>query len=224
MSQDTLRIQRFGGGTFIVAGILFSAASLPLVFLPVPPTTSDGFLSWLTASKPSIFASNELLFFATVFLIPSFVALGRLLNVRNSISAIVGLGIIALALPLLAMIIIAQGRLVDPVFNLDLSVDTLKFAFTIYYGGLHAVLLMVGAALFFLGFAMRPTAFQGYIMVFGYVAGLLQIAGAYPWLTPLAFNVLPPLSLSVWMVLVGLSMLRIRLNSALSSQPAQDMA
>jgi hypothetical protein len=206
-----LRLQKFGGGTFIAAGILLLAADLFLVFLPTPPSTQAGFLHWITANSLHIAISNELLFFATVSLVSSFVVLGKLLGAQRKVSAFAGLSIVALALPLLAMLIVVEGRLAYPVYGLDLSADSLKLALSIFYGGLHAVLLMFGAALLFIGFALRGTGFPTSMVPLSYGTGLLQIAGAYPWLTPVALNVIVAISLSVWLILTGLILLRSKL-------------
>jgi hypothetical protein len=204
------RLQKFGGGTFIAAGILLLAANLLVDSLPAPPIRPGDFLQWITANELRIAFANELLIFATVLLVPSFVVLGRLLGTRRNVSAFAGLSVVALALPLLAVLVIVQGRLVYPVAGLDLSVDSLKLTFSLFYGGLHTVLLMFGAALLLLGFALRGTGFNKSIVPISYVAGLLQIAGAFPWLTPVALNVSVSLSLSLWMVLIGIFMLRTK--------------
>lgn len=204
------RLQKFGGGTFIAAGILLLAANLLVVLLPTPPTRPGDFLQWITAHELRIALANELLIFATILLVPSFVVLGKLLGTRRKVSAFAGLSIVGLALPLLAMLVVVQGRLVYPVSGLDLSVDSLKLTFSLFYGGLHTVLLMFGAALLLLGFALRGTVFNKSMVPISYVTGLLQIAGAFPWLTPVALNVSVSLSLSLWMVLIGILMLRTK--------------
>jgi hypothetical protein len=208
MPRAEIRLQKFGGGTFIAAGILLLAAHLLFDLLPAPPTAHDDFLQWITANRLRIAFANEVLFFATILLVPSFVVLGKLLGSRRKVSAFAGLSIIALALPLLAMLDVVQGRLVYPVFGLALSVDVLKLTFSLFFGGLHAVLLMFGVALILIGIALRGTVFNKSMVPLSYVTGLLQIAGAYPWLTPVAFNVLVSISLSLWMVGIGIMMLR----------------
>jgi hypothetical protein len=207
MSLIELRIQKFGGGTFIAAGILLLAANLLVILTPTPPTTQGDFMQWITTNRLHIALANELLFFATAFLVPSFIALGKLLGMWRNVSAFAGLSIVALALPLLAMLNVVEGRLVYPISGLVLSVDSLKLAFSLFFGGLHAVMLMFGAALIFLGFALRGTAFNKSMVPYSFVVGLLQIAGAYPWLTPIALNVLVFASFSLWMVLIGILML-----------------
>jgi hypothetical protein len=192
-----MRIQKFGGGTFIAAGILLLAADLLLNFVPTPPTTQGDFMHWITTNRLPIALSNELLFFATAFLVPSFLALGKLLGMERKISAFAGLSIVALALPLLAMLNVVEGRLVYPIAGLNLSVESFQLSYSLFFGGLHAVLLMFGAALLFLGFALRGTAFNKSIVPYSFVVGLLQIAGAYPWLTPIAFNVVVSASFSL---------------------------
>ena len=210
MPQTERRIRLFGGGTFIAAGILLLAANLLLVFLPAPPTAPGDFLRWITAHKLCIALANELLFFANLLLVPSFVVLGRLLAPWRNVSALAGLSIVALALPLLAMINVVEGRLVYPVYSLDLSGETLQLVFSTVYGGLHALSLMLGAAFLFLGFALRGTGFHKSMVPVSYVVGVLQIVGAYPWLTPVALNVSVSLSLPLWLALAGILMLRTK--------------
>src|SRR5262245_13452029 len=126
MSPAEIRIQRFGGGAFIGASILLLAADLLVDLLPTPPVTQGDFLQWLMANRLQIAFANELLFFATILLVPSFVVLGKMLGVGRSISAFAGLSIVALALPLLAVLDVVQGRLVYPVYGVDLSIESLK--------------------------------------------------------------------------------------------------
>jgi hypothetical protein len=211
------RIQKFGGSTFIAAGILLLAANLLVDLIPTPPSISGDLLQWTTANGLHIALANELLIFATVLLVPSFVVLGKLLDARKKVSALIGVSIVALALPLLAVLDMVQGRLVYPVYDVALSTDSLTLAFSLFYGGLHEVLLMFGAALLFIGFALRGTGFNRSMVPISYVTGLLQIAGAYPWLTPVALNVVVSVSLSLWLLLIGVSMLRHRLNSGHAS-------
>ncbi len=216
MPHAETRLQKFGGGAFVAAGILLLPANLLLVFLPTPPTTQGSFSQWLSANTFSIALANELMFFATALLVPSFIALGQVLGFRSKISAFAGLSIVALALPLLAMINVVQGRLVYPVYGLNLSVDALQLSFSILYGGLHATALMFGAALILIGFAMRGATFNKGMVPYSVVVGLLQIAGAYPWLTPTPFNALVSISLSLWMALTGIMMIRVKPGEAIS--------
>jgi hypothetical protein len=180
MPRVESRIHKFGGGTFIAAGILFLAANLLIALLPTPPTTRSELVRWITTNRLRISIANELLFFATVLLVPSFVVLGQLLIARSKISAFAGLSIIAVAIPLLAMLNVVEGRLVYPIFGLDLSVDALTLTFSLFFGGMHAVLLMFGAALLLFGVALRGTGFNKSMVPISCVTGLLQIAGAYP--------------------------------------------
>jgi hypothetical protein len=108
------------------------------------------------------------------------------------------------------MLVVVQGRLVYPVYGLDLSVESLRLTFSIVYGGLHAVSLMFGAALLFIGLALRGSAFNKSMVPISYVVGLLQLAGAYPWLTPVALNVIAAIGLSLWMALIGVMTLRTK--------------
>src|SRR5262249_2725046 len=92
----------------------------------------------------------------------------------------------------------------------DLSADSLMLTLSLYYGGLHAVLLLLGAALLLIGFALRGATFNKSMVSISYVVGLLQLAGAYPWLTPVAVNAIVSISLSLWMALIGISILRYK--------------
>jgi hypothetical protein len=214
MPLAEVRIQKLGGGTFIVAGVLLLAANLLVDLLPTPPTAQGDFSRWITANSLRIALANELLFFATILLVPSFVVLAKLLGARSRVSAFAGLSIVAMALPLLAVLNVIEGRLVYPVYGLALSADAFKLTFGLFYGGLHAVLLMFGAALLLFGFALRGTVFNKTVVPISCLTGLLQIAGAYPWLTSVALNVFVSISLSLWMVLIGIMVLRMKPGAA----------
>lgn len=204
MTVTEARICRMGAVAFVLAGALFLAANVPTVTLAHPPVDDAGFARWASDNRARLMAHNELLFFATGLLVPASLGLHQLLRHRPSVTATFGLGLLVLNIPVLSMLIIAEGRLIYPVYDLDLSAESQKLAFSVFQGGFHAVLLILGAAVILIGWGARSAAPRGRLYWYASVAtAVLQLAGAYPWLTPAAFNLIVVLSFSGWLALTG---------------------
>ncbi|MGO8694725.1 MAG: hypothetical protein ACLQMF_13770 [Rectinemataceae bacterium] len=153
--------------------------------------------------------SNELFFFAVMFLVPSFFALYRILSVGEPIGTLIGCGIIAVTVPVLAVIGVVQGRLVYPVYGLTLSPDSLMLVFSIYAGGMHAAYILIGIALIALSFAtIRSTSWGKAVSVLGFTAGILLLLAAYPWLIGSALELFPRILFSSWLASTGIVILR----------------
>jgi hypothetical protein len=126
------RIYKFGALTFIFAGVLFFVANLLTTTLPNPPASETEFMKWLSENRIYLATQNEILFFATICLIPSSIVLYKLLKNQTTISSLLGLGLMVMVIPVLAMLIIVEGRLVYPVYEISLSFDVLKLVLRNY--------------------------------------------------------------------------------------------
>ncbi len=225
MTTSEKQIFRFGGLAFISAGVLFLAGNLLIATLPNPPSPASDFLKWLSENRIYLAIQNEILFFATVSLIPSTYVLHKLLKNRRTRSSLLGLGLMIMVIPLLAMLDIVEGRLVYPVYSISLSSDLLKLALSIYYGGMHAVLLLLAGAIIFTSYALRGKIFPQYYWYLGLMTGVSQIVGSYPWLIGLAVNLIAILLFSAWLILTGVTILRKASHPDLATtQPPGEMA
>ncbi|MEV4000935.1 hypothetical protein [Actinomadura sp. NPDC049753] len=153
--------------------------------------------------------TNEVLFFAVVLLIPVVFALYRSLDGAGRPWVGFGCGILALAVAIVLALVFVHGRLVYPVYGIDLDEPaTVALVVSLYYGGMHEVALLLGAALVMLGLSMRRGDFGRAVAVFGVIAGTAQLAGAFPWLAgPLLTSIVQAM-FALWFVLVGLRLLR----------------
>jgi hypothetical protein len=201
------RTFRFGALSLIVAGVLFFASNLLTITLPIPPSSEAEFFPWLSENKLQIAVQNEILFFATLCLIPALLALYRLMKNQLTWSSLGGLGLLGTVIPVLEMLDIVEGRLVYPVYELGLSFDVHRLVLSLYHGGMHAVSLLLGGSMILIGLALRDITFMRSTAYLGLLAGVLQILGAYPWLTGFVFNLIVSLFFSVWFVLLGINLL-----------------
>jgi hypothetical protein len=79
---------------------------------------------------------------------------------------------------------------------------------SLYYGGMHAVNLLLAGTAIMLGLAMTRGIFGAAVGAIGVVAGAAQIVVAYPWLVaPILVFMLQAL-LAAWLILVGLRLAR----------------
>ncbi len=98
-----------------------------------------------------------------------------------------------------------HGRLAFPVYGITLDGPaTAALVVSLYYGGMHAVNLLLAGTAITLGLSMRRGIFGAAVGAVGVVAGAAQIVVAYPWLvSPILVLILQAL-LAAWFVLVGL--------------------
>ena len=197
-------LTRLGGAAFVVSGLLFlSRAVLELKAGP-PPSSGDAILAWVESERLALSFVSEVLFFATVALIPAVAALYHSLASIERAKAVTGCGVIAAAIPVLAVSLIVHGRLVYPIYSMRVSSPAVaEFTVALFYGGMHAVLLLFAGATFVLSLAMtrgiygRPTAYLGF------ATSVLDVAGAYPDAIGPVPSFVCQVFLAAWFVVVG---------------------
>jgi hypothetical protein len=188
---------------FIVSGVLFLVrASLDLVVGP-PPATVTEMLAWASTRRLPLSITNEVLFFAATPLVPAVVALYDSLAGTDRGKAAVGCGLFAVTIPIMVVVDVVHGRLVYPGYNIHNTPDIAGFVVAIYYGGLHAVGILLGIATFALSLAMRRGVYGSKIACLGFAAGACDIVGAFPWVIgPFAILVSQAV-LAAWFLAVG---------------------
>ncbi|WP_155986959.1 hypothetical protein [Paenibacillus durus] len=197
----------FGGIAFIISGLLFLAQQLFLLPVPIPPSAEGELMMWLAEWKFHIAMADELIFFATLSLIPSIAALYRVLAGTDRIKAALGCGLMAVTIPVHLFMTIVLGRMVYPVYDLELTPDIYKLVLSMYYGGMHTAALILGTAILLLSFAIRRSQIGKGAAYVGFAAGLLQFAGAYPWLIGSAMSMVIQVVCTAWFILLGIRML-----------------
>lgn len=178
MSAEHDRISNVGGIAFLASGLLFLTISVLDLAMGSPPSGAP-LLEWITAKQPLLGAVVEVMFFAVVSLIPAVVALYRKLGPSHPASAVVACGTIAMTIPVLAVLLIVLGRLVFPVFGLRAhTVETSELILALYFGGVHAAMLLFAGATFVISLALRQTAPR--LAYVGYATSIADLIAGYP--------------------------------------------
>lgn len=148
--------------------------------------------------------------FAALLLVPALIALYRSLATGSRTIAGAGCGIIAVTIPVLAVLDIVQGRLVYPVYGIRAHTpEVAEFTVAVFYGGLHAVGIIMGIATIMLSLCMRRGAY-GYPIVFlGFATGILDIVGAYPFLIGPIPTLVCEAFFTAWFIAVGWKLWRM---------------
>lgn len=186
----------------MVGGALLSGSLLLIALLRVPPAGHIALVAWVENHSSQISVSNELLFFGVVILAPAVLSAGQLLRKSSSTAALFGCSSLMLALILLGTLVAVEGRLVYPVFGIELGNEAVALVVSLFYAGLHTVQLLLGIGCIALGFGVRRTAGL-WLLAVSVGVGVLQLAGAFPWLTPIWFNAAVTAAFFVWTLTLG---------------------
>ncbi|MEO0826004.1 MAG: hypothetical protein AAFW84_21105 [Cyanobacteria bacterium J06635_15] len=210
MSTDRTALFKFGGGAFVISGVLFfTGYGLDLMAGP-PPSTGVEILDWVEANKLVLSLVSEVLFFATTLLVPALIALYLCLAKESQILAATGCWILAIIVPVLSVLTIVQGRLVYPVYGLYIRDPAVaEFVVALFYGGLHVVGLLMAVATFVLSLAMRRGAFGARVAVLGFATAVGDVVWSYPYLISPVVQFGCQLLLAAWLAAVGWKLFRI---------------
>ena len=192
-----------GGIAWIISGILFLVQNLFLLPLQGPPALEADLLVWLEKWRFNISMADEVLLFAALFLIPAIFSLYQLLVHADKVKAIMVCGLLASSIPIFIFLDIILGRLVYPVYNLELSADIYKLVLSIYYGGMHLVAIVFSIATVLLSFAIRKSEHGKAIAYFGFAVAVADLISAFPWITGSVIAFASQLLFSGWFVLIG---------------------
>jgi hypothetical protein len=204
MSNRLDRLYKLGGLSFIASGGLFLTKSALELITGPPPSDGAEILAWVAKHKVVLAVTNEVLFFAFMSLVPAVFALYRSLVIAHRNKAIVGCGIVAVSIALLGMLAIVHGRLVFPGYQMQVHTpDVAEFVAATYYGGLHAVAELFGAATFVLSLAMRRSAFGTRVAYLGFATAAFDFFGAFPWATGPTLALVSGVFFGAWFVAVG---------------------
>ena len=204
MSDDLKGLYKVGGAAFIISGVLFLAiGGLELMAGP-PPSSGAEILAWVQSGKLALSFVNEVLFFSTMALVPAVIALYYSLAGTDRVKAATGSGIIAVVIPVIAMLLIVHGRLVYPMYGIRVSSPAVaENIVAVFYGGMHAVDLMMAVATFVLSLAMRSGFYGKRIAYLGFVTAGFDIIGGYPDAIGPALTLLCQACFAAWFVAVG---------------------
>lgn len=202
-------LSKVGGSGLVGFAALYLGRECLDFALGPPPRAGVDLLSWMAAHRSLLASQSEVLFFALMCLIPAVPALYERLKGASPASAALGCGTLAAAIPVLAMLDIVHGRFAFPVYGIRLDTPTVaEFAVAVYYGGLHAVQLMLGLAIVMLTVAMPRPAFGSPIRWGGFVAAAAAILNGYPWVLGSAASLALQAVASTWWAAVGWTLYR----------------
>jgi hypothetical protein len=211
MSDGFHGLYKIGGISFIISGILFFLAYLLGLMAGPPPSGGVEILAWRASGKLPLALTSEILFFAAVFMVPAVFALYHSLASIDRTKAAVGCGIIAVVIPVIFVLLIFHGRLVYPVYDMRVSTPAIaEFVVTVYYGGLHAIGLLLGGATIVVSLAMRRGVYGRNIAYLGIATGVFEIIDAYPWIIGPILELVSQILFVAWFLLVGWKLYRMR--------------
>ncbi|CAH1193984.1 hypothetical protein PAECIP111892_01372 [Paenibacillus auburnensis] len=205
--KSNIGIVKFGGIAFILSGILFLGVSLFLLPVPNPPLSDTELMNWLEEWKFNISMADELLIFAALMLIPSIAGLYRILVKVDKLKALLGCGLLAVTVPVYIILDSILGRLVYPVYDIELSPDIYRLVLSIYYGGMHTVAIILCIATILLSLVIRKSVLGKPVAIVGFVTALLDLIGAFPWLTGSIVFFVCQVASVLWFVFVGVRMI-----------------
>ena len=211
MARELTRPDTFGGGTLVASGILFVVLALLDFRAGPPPSNGAEILLWRDSQALVLDFVSEFLFFATVLLVPGTIAVYQSLVDVDRTKAATGCGIIAATIPVMAVLLILHGRLVYPIYGMRIDTpDAAALVIMVFYGGLHAVYLLLAVATIVVSLAMRRGAYPKWIAYFGFATAALDIIGSYPWAIGPVLTLVCELSFGGWFLAVGTQLFRMR--------------
>ena len=207
MPHDPKTLYKLGGAAWIASGLLFLVRAVLELIAGPPPSSGAEILAWVESERLALDFVSEILFFATIALVPAVVALYCSLAGTHRAKAVAGCGIFAVAIPLLAVLLVVHGRLVYPIYGIRVNSPAVaEFTIAIFYGGFHAVLLILAFATFILSLAMMHGVYGRPIAYLGFVTSVLDVAGSYPDLIGPTLNFGCQVFFTAWFVAVGVKL------------------
>jgi hypothetical protein len=215
-------LYRLGGAAFVVSGLLFLARAILDFIAGTPPSTGPETLAWIGSTRLIQDFQSEILFFATGFLVPAVVALYQSLADVDRAKAVLGCGLIAATIPVLMVLLIVHGRLVYPIYGVRVNTpDLAAFVVAIFYGGLHAVFLLMGIATFVLSLAMRGGAYGKPVVYLGFATAAVDILGSYPYAIGPVLTLVSQLFFAAWFLAVGSRLYRMPGDTPTAATPLE---
>lgn len=183
-----------------VGAILTGIALLLLTFVPSVPSDATAIPAWVQRGEVLLTWSDELLFFAVICWWVAASGLFSSYWSAGSVRINVGMTSLAVALGALVVLLLSAGRLVYPVFGIQLSADVLALVVSASFGALHLAMLGFAVAAASLSWSTR---FGLIGRTIGIAAAVVFLIGSFPWLTPSWWNSLVALGIAGWGVFLS---------------------
>lgn len=181
MSAGSKTLYQLGGASFAVSAALFVTTGALELAMGLPPATGDSILAWMARNETLLAVNVEVMFFAVMLMVPAVVALHRSLASTHPASAALGCGAMAVTIPMLALLVVLEGRLVYPVLHIRVHTgETAELVVSLYYGGMHAVALIAAGATAVISWATKAGPYGRWLAVLGAAGALSEVAAGYP--------------------------------------------
>jgi len=204
MSQEPKGLYKLGGAAFVVSGLLFLLRAILDLLAGPPPSAGGEILAWVAANRLIVSFDSEILFFAAMCLVPAVIALYHSLADVDKLKAAIGCGILAVVIPALVMVLIVHGRLVYPVYGVRATTpDLAALVVAVFYGGMHAVYLLLIPATIVLSLAMKGGAYGKPIAYSGFATAAFDFMAAYPDVIGPTLTLVAQAGFAGWFVAVG---------------------
>ena len=215
MSNGLKGLYTLGGGAFVLSGLLFLSRAILDLMAGAPPSSGVEILAWVASHSLVQDLQSEILFFAAACLAPAVVALYRSLADVDRANAVIGCTIMAVAIPVLMVLLVVHGRLVYPVYGIRVGTpDLAAFVVAIFYGGLHAISLLMGIATFVLSLAMKSGAYGKPVVYLGFATAVADVIGSYPYAIGSVLTLVSQVFFAAWFIAVGAQLYNMHGNPA----------
>ncbi|MEU4508842.1 hypothetical protein AB0G05_05050 [Nonomuraea wenchangensis] len=186
----------------IVGALLTAVALLLLSLLPGAPSETVAMAAWVERGRSLLSWSDELLFFAVICWGAGARGLFGRRKAEPSMRINVGVTALAVALVSLVVLLLEVGRLIYPVFEIQLSAEALALVVSEAFGALHLAFLGFAVAAVALSWSTRAGLIGRAVGIF---AAAAFIVGSFPWLTPTWWNSLTAVLVAAWGVFLALA-------------------
>ena len=194
-AQGTATQTKINGVLFSVGAMLAAVALVLIALLPRVPAEPTEIVAWVEQGRMQLMWADELLFFAVLSWCAGVLGLYARWDAASTTWGLVGLAAFLTAQVTLVVVLLSLGRLVYPVFGIELSADATALIVSETHGALHLAMLAFAVAA--LTLSWRPQ-FTWLARGLGILAAIVFVVGAFPWLTPQWWNVLTGVTLAVW--------------------------
>lgn len=175
-----------------------------------PPSSPTDILAWVDLHQRLVGFPSEILFFEAAFLVPGTAALYESLAGTGKATTVAGCGMLAMAISVMALTAVVHGRLAYPVYGIRVrTADGAAFVVALYYGGLHAISLLLGLAVVLLSLAMKHAGHGKSLANFGFVTGPVAIVGGYPYAIGPIGTLLSQAVVAAWFAAAGTALYRL---------------
>ncbi|MFT4228479.1 hypothetical protein [Micropruina sp.] len=192
---------QLNGVLFAVGAQLAAVALVLIALLPRVPAEPTEIVAWVEQGRMQLMWADELLFFAVLSWCAGLLGRYARRDAASTARGLIGLAAFLTAQVALVVMLLSLGRLVYPVFGIELSADATALIVSETYGGLHLAMLAFAVAAVSLSWQPRFTRLARGL---GVLAAIVFVVGAFPWLTSQWWNVLAGVTLAVWGALLAL--------------------